>query len=51
MTERILTQVQAPKLGFLQSPRFDTGAYRGQIAPGARNKFDVSIFEPKLFWD
>jgi len=29
MTERILTQVQAPKTGFLRSPRCDKEAYRG----------------------
>jgi len=29
MTEKMLTQVQAPKMGFLQSPRCDKGAYRG----------------------
>jgi len=29
MTERIPTQVQAPKMGFLKSPRCDKGAYGG----------------------
>ena len=29
MTERILTQVQAPKMGFLQNLRCDKGAYGG----------------------
>jgi len=36
---------------FEKSPGCDKGAYRGWIAPGARNKFGASIFEPKLLWD
>jgi len=48
-SERLLSQLQAPKMGFLRSPRCDKGTYRGYITPGARNKFGASIFEPKVF--
>jgi len=47
MTERMLTQAEAPKMGFLHSP----GAFRGWMAPGARNKFGAPMFKPKVFWE
>jgi len=45
MTERIFTQVQTPKLRFSRRVHDVT---KGR-APGARNKFVVSIFEPSCF--
>jgi len=45
MTERMLTQAEAPKMKFLHSP----GVFRGCMAPGARNKFGATMFGPKVF--
>jgi len=45
MTERILSQLSGAsgKGGiFVKSPRCNTGAYRGEISAGSRNKFDAA---------
>jgi len=47
MTERMLTQAEAPKMGCLHSP----GAYRCWMAPVTRNKFGATMFEPEVFWE
>jgi len=39
MTERVLTQVKAPDMGFLRRLRCDTRTYRGKMVPRARKKF------------
>jgi len=47
MTERILTQVQAPEMEFLR--RVHGVTTRGVPRWGARNKFCASMFEPEVF--
>jgi len=47
MTERILTQAQAPKIVFLQRVH---GVTKGRTEVRLRHKFGASIFEPKVFW-
>ena len=50
MTERILCQVQAAKMGFLwRVHRGDTGAYQGEIAPGARNNLAAPCLNLRPF--
>jgi len=52
MTERIINSGASTKDRiFEKTPRCGKGAYQGCIAPGTRNKFGASIYEPKLFWD
>jgi len=51
MTERILIQVQAPKMGFLRRVRCVTKGIPRWRGAGARKKFGASIFEPKIFWE
>jgi len=49
-TERIFSLGASGGNGiFAKSPRCDTGAYRGEMASGARNKFGAPMFESQAF--
>ena len=51
MTERILTQVQAPKMGFLRRVHGVTKGRTEVRLRRGKNKFGASIFEPMVFWE